>query len=266
MIARAIEDAESIEAYLRRDPALHLYEIGDLDPFFRERVTFFGAFDPDLTAVCTLFRGGDPPTLLGLDNDRPDRIAALVDALADTLPDRYCGQFTPGVVDRLRDRYDASDPLRGNRMYLPAEADVPLVGDVDVRRLTRKDEADLVDLFARAHPGNYFEPRTLDTGETVGVRFRGRLIATAGVHVFSPARGVAAIGNVVTDRQYRRRGLARACVVDLCRSLRERVALIGLNVMAGGMDAIGLYRSLGFKTAGGFDEQILRRTGGAAGR
>lgn len=44
-------------------------------------------------------------------------------------------------------------------------------------------------LYDVAYPGNWFDPRMLDTGQYVGVRDGGELVAVAGVHVFSPRTG-----------------------------------------------------------------------------
>jgi hypothetical protein len=37
-----VDDRARLEAWLRRDPAMHLYELGDLDDFFWPRTRWYG--------------------------------------------------------------------------------------------------------------------------------------------------------------------------------------------------------------------------------
>lgn len=109
-------------------------------------------------------------------------------------------------------------------------------------------------LFEQAYPGNWFDHRMLDTGQYLGARQDGRLVAVAGVHVHSATYRVAAIGNVTTHPEVRGQGAGRACVAALCRQLGTTVDHIGLNVRADNATAVGLYRRLGFTDVTEFAE------------
>jgi hypothetical protein len=61
-----LHDKQEIGAYLRCDPALHVYAIGDLDDFFWTSTVWYGLKEGEnLLAVALLYTGGDLPTLLG---------------------------------------------------------------------------------------------------------------------------------------------------------------------------------------------------------
>ena len=127
-----------------------------------------------------------------------------------------------------------------------------------------------------AYPETWFTPRMLATGRYVGIRHDGRLACVAGVHVHSPAWGVAALGNVATLPELRGRGLARAACAALCLLLLEDgIETIALNVRADNAAAIAAYSLLGFEVATSYWEASLRdprasgasdgRNGGRAG-
>jgi ribosomal protein S18 acetylase RimI-like enzyme len=99
----------------------------------------------------------------------------------------------------------------------------------------------------------------LDTGQYLGARIDGRLCAVAGVHVFSEAYGVAALGNITTRPEHRGKGLAGLVTGVLCRRLRQRVDWIGLNVDAENVAAIACYRKLGFARVADYGEFMVER-------
>ena len=107
--------------------------------------------------------------------------------------------------------------------------------------------------------GRFFEPYMLELGSFFGVREAGRLISVAGVHVVSARAGVAAVGGIATRPDRRGRGLARAVTARLCRALRERVDLVGLNVATANASAIRCYESLGFLPVCRYEEMELVR-------
>jgi predicted GNAT family acetyltransferase len=94
----------------------------------------------------------------------------------------------------------------------------------------------------------------LQTGQYIGVRHDGELLAVAGVHVWSPSYGVSALGNVTTHPRARGHGLAKAAVAALCDRLRKTVDHISLNVHADNAAAIAVYTSLGFTPVAHYSE------------
>jgi len=85
------------------------------------------------------------------------------------------------------------------------------------------DDLDEVNAFyARAYPGTWFEPRMLETRRYVGIRDSSGLACVAGVHVWSPAWRVAALGSVATLPEARGRGLATAACAHLAQRPRRQ--------------------------------------------
>lgn len=254
-----VRDRDAIETFLRRQPSLHLYELGDLDPFFWPLTRWWGLAGPagDLTHLAMLYAGGDSPTLLALDGELPP---ALVADLDGALPDRVYAHLAPGGVDRLP-AWRADHHGLHYKMTLVDPVRLEGHADGDVVVLDAGDLEDLEALYRRSYPGNWFDPRMLETGHYAGVRRDGELVCVAGVHVFSPVYRVAALGNITTAPDMRGRGLATRVTAALCRRLLAtgRVDTIGLNVHGDNAVARACYRSLGFAVTARYHEYTLER-------
>ena len=85
------------------------------------------------------------------------------------------------------------------------------------------------------------------------------MVCLGGVHVYSRAYKVAALGNIVTHPDYRSRGMATAITTALCRILSPQITHIGLNVKADNTDAIRVYERCGFNHVAGYDEVLLTK-------
>ncbi|MFJ6197942.1 GNAT family N-acetyltransferase [Micromonospora sp. NPDC092111] len=260
MPVRAEHDRAVLAELLRRDPVLHAYQLGDLDDFFWPYTSWFRRGEQ----VALLYHGTDEPVLLAFaaDADRPG-LAALLDELGPVLPARLYAHLSPGLEGTLARRYAVTPAGAHHRMALadPTRlAAVPGAGEV----LGRADLPALRALYAAAYPGNWFDPRMLDTGHYIGVREGGDLVAVAGVHVWSPTYRVAALGNVTTHPRARGRGLATAVVARLGVRLRDSVDHVTLNVRAGNTSAVRLYERLGFTRVADFGEYTLTVVGGPA--
>jgi RimJ/RimL family protein N-acetyltransferase len=258
-----IRDRAEIERFLRREAEIHIYALGDLDPFFWPRTRWHGmrGDDGSLQAIALLYACPAIPTLLAFDTRRGP-VDALLKGISGALPDRLYAHLTPGRVDALTPLYRATSHGKHFKFTLRDRARLDGVSDVGVERLDAEDTSSLLDLYARAYPDNWFDPRMLETGQYVGIRLKGRLVCAAGVHVYSPIMRVAALGNIVTDPDFRRRGLARRAAACLCRALLGTVDLVGLNVAAENEAAIACYRSLGFEAVAEYEEMLLERSAG----
>ena len=248
-----------IERFVRQDPALHIYELGDLDPFFWSHTRWFGLPDPhgDLRALALLYSGGTLPVLIALGRDDGGALEQLVAAIAPRLPEHLYSHLSPGLLAQLGDRWS---PVHHGRYLKMALQDRSKLADVPVAEVERLGPVDLQaihDLYDQSYPGNWFDARMLETGEYFGIRREGALVCVAGVHVYSREYGVAALGNITTAPARRGRGLARLAVARLCRSLLDHVEIIGLNVKADNAPAIACYERLGFVEIAQYDEYLL---------
>ena len=122
----------------------------------------------------------------------------------------------------------------------------------------------------RATPGtsivstSWASPRTCPrqpwrAGIYYGVRRGTRLIAAAGTHVISPMYGIAAVGNVYTNREYRGQGLAKVVTSAVTAELLRTVDTVVLNVRADNPPALAAYRALGYREHTHFEERLVHR-------
>ncbi|MER6999420.1 GNAT family N-acetyltransferase [Streptomyces sp. NPDC000410] len=255
MTLRSLHDRSALAERFGRDPAMHLMELGDLDDLLWPHTSWYTMSRNGPVAL--LYAVGDIPTLLAFSRPgQASELEELAGALLPVLPRRFFGHLTGAAGKVLEPAYAVQPHGTLLRMALtdPGRAAPHPGGPWRPAPLGRGDLPDLLALFAQAYPGNWFDHRMLDTGQYVGARQDGRLVAVAGVHVYSPAYRVAAIGNVTTHPEVRGQGAGGACVAELCRRLGKTVDHIGLNVRADNATAVGLYRRLGFSEVTEFTE------------
>jgi ribosomal protein S18 acetylase RimI-like enzyme len=254
-------DRPVLEGLLRQDAELRLYELGDLDPFFWPRTRWFlGQDDDGPRGLVLLYEPDGLPCVLAHGREGDPAPGQVLEAALDQLPDRFYAHLQPGLAARLAEHRQVESSGAYWRMVwrdpgpaeaLPADAVEPL-GIADLEAL----EA----LYARAYPANWFDRRMLETGMYSGVREGDDLIAVAGIHVYAPTHGVAALGNITTHPDHRGRGLAKRVTASLCLRLRAAGATtVGLNVAQANAAAIACYRSIGFEVCAAYEEALVTR-------
>jgi RimJ/RimL family protein N-acetyltransferase len=249
--ARVVTNRQEIERFLRQDAALHVYGLGDLDPFFFPHVEWQGWYERgELKALFLLYRGTDLPVLMALEEKNPDAAKELYDFLKPSLPERYYAHLSPYLLGKPGTHLKM-------RLREDAKLKVPCPKGYEIELLTPADVAMTAAFYAAANPQNWFDPRMLATGHYLGVKQDGRLVAVAGVHVYSEEQKVAAVGNIATMPSHRNKRLATAVTAELSRTLRKSVDLIGLNVKADNMPAIKCYERLGFEPVARFHELLV---------
>ena len=181
---------------------MHAYELGDLDDFFWPRTRWFG-WRPDgrIEQVALVYDEPDPPVLLALAEEPEQGMADLLRAIARGA----AGEALCPPLPRSRRRARAR--ARSRRASLRSHRKLGLVDPTPPGRARyarrgarsrRPTSPRSRSFYARAYPGTWFQPRMLETGRYVGIRRDGLLVCVAGVHVWSPTWGVAALGNVAT--------------------------------------------------------------------
>jgi ribosomal protein S18 acetylase RimI-like enzyme len=269
---RAIElsDRTRLRAYFRRAPALHIYELGDLDDFFWPHTRWYALEDDGaIHAVALLYAAPELPVVLALGDAAP--LGELLAQIQGRLPARFHAHLSPGLAGALAPRY-ATEPhgeclkmALADRSRLDAAGAADAAGAEDAVRLGPADRGELERFYARAYPGNWFDPRMLETGQFFAIR-DGGIVAAGGVHVYAPAERVAALGSIAVDQAHRGRGLGTHVTARICRSLLAEVDHVGLNVRADNRAAIACYERLGFATIGRFEEHLVIDRGAGSGR
>lgn len=252
-----IGDRQQILDFLSRDPFLHLYSIGDLDDFFWPHTRWFArSSEGRLEALFLLYTADVAcPTLLAFEQSNTKAAILLLHDLVPALPRRFRAHVSQPLTLPFRDLFRAAGGIPSLKMRLERGRLVrPEVPSCEPVRLKAADAARVLDFYSRAYPENYFDPRMLETGHYLGIETRGKLVAVAGVHVYSARYRVAAIGNIATLPDVRRRGFATTLTHRLCSDLFESVDFIGLNVRRDNRAAVCCYERLGFETHCAFEE------------
>lgn len=124
-------DLATIERFLRRNVGLHIYELGDLDPFFAPHVRWYGwTKQQQLEAVSLLYTASSPPTLLSFSDDFPAGTRAMMAASpnASLCSHQLRPSAGPGRVERRPSsgygqdgptRSRAANSIRGGRRTRP---------------------------------------------------------------------------------------------------------------------------------------------------
>ncbi len=249
---------QEILSYLRQNPYLHLYSIGDLDDFFWPYTSWYALkSEAAIQAVVLMYSGVTPPVLLAL-ADELSPLHALLTGLLPRLPPTFYAHLSPGLETNLEQRFSLDAHGPHYKMALTHPDRIITVDTTQVVLLTPSDYVQAAQLYEISYPDNAFDPRMLETGQFVGLREGDQLISIAGIHVYSETYRVAALGNITTHPDYRGRGLARVVTACLCQKLLEAVDHIGLNVKADNTAAIRLYQTLGFQVVAPYGEFTVR--------
>jgi ribosomal protein S18 acetylase RimI-like enzyme len=185
--------------------------------------------------------------------------------LEPALPGHLFATLGVGLADALAPAFEVEAHGVYLKMALDARATLDVAEPAGLERLGVEHLDELRDFYAHdaylpeERAGRFFEAYMLELGPWFGVRDAGRLVSVGGVHVVSARTSVAGVGGVATRPDRRGRGLARAITASVCRALRERVALVGLNVAAANAPAIRCYESLGFREVRRYEEMALAR-------
>jgi ribosomal protein S18 acetylase RimI-like enzyme len=254
-----IRDKKILAEYFRKDPFLHLYCLGDLDDFFWSKTTCYGVLiGKSVDKVVLVYNGGSMPVLLAL--SQPGQLdKEYINQLIQLLPDQFYAHLSPSVEESFSSTFTISDYGDHYKMGLQDPSRIEKVNTENTCPLTEIDLEEIQSLYQSSYPGNAFDPRMLLTRQYVGYRRDGRLLSIGGVHVYSPAFRVAALGNITTHPEYRNQGLGRTVTAKLCLFLQESVDVIGLNVKQDNSPALSLYRSLGFEISAEYGEFLLKK-------
>ncbi len=259
-----IENREKIEAFLRRDAAAHVYALADLDDFFwPETIWYTASTGTAIHALCLLLHKLEIPVLYAICPPNHEPTRRLLAAICTELPERFFVNLDAGMLDVFAARNSFESVGEHQKMILSCP--LPETPGEEPERLTVADLDELQEFYAqRAYrgaeaSGRFFEPYMLELGPYVGFRESGELISAGGVHVRSRDYRVAAIGNIATSPDHRRRGLGRRITADLCRKLQADVDYIGMNVDVENTAAIRCYEGLGFRPVRRYVEGIFTR-------
>ncbi len=254
MIPVCLHDKEELFSFLKKNVYLHLYSIGDLDEFFWDYTTWYGLEEGgELKAVILIYSGTYIPVLLAL-TDELSYMKDLISSVVHLLPPEFHAHLSPGTEEPLRGQYRLKSSGTHCKMALTNREFITMVDTSSVIHLSRKDLSAIEALYKESYPENAFDARMLETNYYYGIRTPSGLASIAGIHVYSKEYGVAALGNITTHPDFRRKGFATGVTAKLCLSLLETVDYVGLNVKADNEAAIHCYSNLGFEVVCQYNE------------
>ncbi len=254
-----IKDKESLYNRFTEDVFLFAYHIGDLDDFYFLDCTWFGLEeDEQLIEVILLYTGLNVPTLLIFGST--EKIPYLIEGIIDKLPDRFYCHYQEDFHKFFEADYQMT--FLGTHWKMKFQGELDKLSFIDTSEsvpLNEDDETCLLSLYQAAYPGGYFIPYMLKTGKYYGVKAEKKIVSVAGVHIFSPLYNIAVLGNITTHPNFRGRGLAKKCIVQLLKSFDGVIDQIGLNVKKDNLIAIQLYEKLGFNLHSNYKEAYFER-------
>jgi len=234
-----------------------VYALGDLVPPYDAHCTWIRS-QSDPRALALLNRDFDPPVLFTIGEP-----AALAGILAEIAAEAALYlHVRPSIVPLIAQRWHIDHLKEMRRMVLDSARFHPAGMDQAVR-LGPCDLASLERLYADGRAAgespDFFFPSMLRDGVFFGVAEDGELISVAGTHLVAEEESVAAIGNVYTRRDRRKRGLgAQVTTAVTAELVRRQIRTIALNVAERNGSARRLYERLGFVDHGGYCEGVAR--------
>ncbi|MFQ5858858.1 MAG: GNAT family N-acetyltransferase [Anaerolineae bacterium] len=250
---KTLTNKEQILAFLQQDRIYAAYAIGDLEPSLFAQCQWFGAEDDGkMQALSLFFTGLQPPALFTMGDT--DGLAAILDSALQ--PERAYFTCRAEHLPVVEAYYDLDEIEHMFRMAI-TPADFRSVSGPTIK--LDLSHLDALRQLYRLGGGDAFAPYQLQDGIYYGVEVSGRLVSVAGTHLTSPTFGVAAVGNIFTHPNHRRRGYATACTSHVVEELLADDLDVVLNVNRENAEAIGVYERLGFRRYCPFIEVVGNR-------
>jgi GNAT superfamily N-acetyltransferase len=240
---RYLTDKGEILHYLETDRLYAAYAIGDLDPVLFGQSSWTGASSAGkLHGLSLRFEGLTPPPLFLMGEPSGLR-AILEDDLRSDDVYLTCRRRHLAMVCHFF-AWDRMIPMW--RMSLQPDSFSPLESSCSCIRLAPTQTEQLTALYSLGG-ADAFSPTQVEHGIFYGVQLGGDLVAAAGTHLISTTYGVAALGNVFTHPNHRRRGYGMAAIGAVVGELVDLgISDIVLNVSQVNAAAIRVYERFGF--------------------
>ena len=261
-------DLEQVENFLRTDQNYAAYALGDLDPRYIDDTLWVAASrSGEIEGLALLFDIGVPPVLFMM-GDQPALNALLMHGIG---PEKIFFSLPTDAEKSLRDLYRMDYFALMSRMRVASAIFTPLEKSDNAPPLipltSEKDANDIGKLLRIAAEADGRDPddiafaaSMIKGGHYFGIREKETLIATAGTHIVAKTKSVAAIGNVVTHPDHRRKGLGTIVTEATTKSILDAgYRLVVLNVRQDNGPAIKIYKKLGYKKTNSFLEGTAYR-------
>ncbi|MEP7360287.1 MAG: GNAT family N-acetyltransferase [Chloroflexota bacterium] len=259
---RAIEaaptrDRQLLRDFLGRDRLRAAYAIADLDEREFAKTHWGVANEGGEPIAVVLEYGGLTPQPLFVMGDADGILAILRDVIRPRLAYLAADESLLAPIGAI---YKINPGPQMIRQQVSRQSFRPVQGPV--QRLVRADIVDLNRLYGLGFAG-WLPADSIANGVYYGVRIAGRLVAAAGTHVTNREDRIAAVGNVMTQVDFRGRGFAKQTTSAVTQELLRTCDDVVLNVRADNPPALAAYRSLGYADYCRFEERLAQRRGAA---
>lgn len=255
LVASPTSDRGLLRAFLEEDRLFAAYALCDLDEQEFRHTRWGVALDGERPVAAVLEHAGTLPQPVFVMGDPAGIEAVLRDVIRPRLAFMAMRAEAVAAVERLY-RLDSGGEML--RMWVDRASFRPHPGLTS--RLLPAESGDLNRLYELGF-ASWLPPSAIADGVYYGVRIRGLLVAAAGTHVVSREARLAVVGNVLTHRDYRGRGLAKTTTSAVTQELLRTCDQVVLNVRADNTAAIAAYRALGYEEYARFEERLVHRRG-----
>lgn len=252
---RATRDRDMLADFLGSDRLFAAYALCDLDDREFGRTRWGVALDQGRpVAVALEYLGSSPQPLFVMGQP-----AGVTGVLREVIRPRaaYLAARSE-LLDAVAVGYRVAEGPPMVRMWVDRSTFRPAPSDA--LRLVPADVGDLNRLYDFGL-GSWLPSEAVANGVYYGMRVNGQLVAAAGTHVISRTMGLAAVGNVLTDRHFRGRGFARVVTGAVTQDLLRFCDQVVLNVRLDNVPALAAYRALGYQEHTRFEERLVNRRG-----
>jgi ribosomal protein S18 acetylase RimI-like enzyme len=252
---RATRDRELLAEFLGSDRLFAAYALCDLDDREFGRTHWGVALDRGRpVAVVLEYLGSSPQPLFVM--GEPGGVTGVLREIIR--PRTAYLAALPDLLDATAAVYRISEGPPMIRMWVDRASFRPAAPTAV--RLVSADVGDLNRLYDFGL-SSWLPSEAVANGVYYGARINGQLVAAAGTHVISRSMGLAAVGNVLTHRDYRGRGLAKIVTGAVTQDLLRFCDQVVLNVRSDNVPALAAYRALGYQDHVRFEERLVHRKG-----
>ena len=252
---RATRDRELLGEFLETDRLFAAYAICDLDEREFGRTRWGVALDSGRPVAVALEYTGLSPQPLFVMGDKDGVSAVLRDVIR---PRAAYLASRPELLEAVDHVYRVEPGPAMVRMAVDRASFRPAA--VAPTRLVAADVGELNKLYDLGLT-SWLPSESVANGVYYGIRVGGHLVAAAGTHVVSREMGLAAVGNVLTQRDFRGRGYAKSVTGAVTAELLRFCEQVVLNVRSDNPPALAAYSALGYREYTRFEERLVHRRG-----
>ncbi len=251
-----------LERHFQKDPVLFGYHQGDLDDFYFPDCQWAADYHQRarIEELILIYGGLKTATVLAF--GLTDRFEQLLKETIELLPNKFYCHFLESYRSVFRQLYEEKPLGKFLKMKLVSRQrceSYALDKNDNIVRLEQSHYQQLIEIYKQAYPDNYFNKRMLETGKYFGCFIEDKLVAVAGVHVYSKKFKIAVLGNIATHENFRNKGLATKVTAVLVKELVGEGLLVALNVNSDNEAAIKCYANLGFEKTHEYEESFFSR-------